>query len=95
MMTIAFVALATAGVGFAYFLKSQFSGGQLTLLKFYACFCYNAIFGIFYVGVIKRDCFWFYGCVPELRMEHPYIRWVAFLCVFLHAFSNPMKIAKK
>lgn len=91
MIVLIFSALAACGVFLAYFLKIHLSGRNLTHAKLYFCLILNGFFVVPYINIIEHNDFLYLGSRPDIISEHPIIGWIAFVCIFLHLFSFPVK----
>lgn len=91
MIAWAFPVLAVCGIYFAYFLKVRLSGKKLNNIKFFFCLTYNGVFVVPYIDIIENSDFLLLGYRPEIISEHPFIGWIAFICIFMHSFALPVK----
>lgn len=86
-----FPILAACGIFFAYLLKVRLSGSNLNHFKLYSCLVLNGLFVVPYMDILQNNYFLFLGHRPEIIPEHPFIGWLAFVCIFIHLFSLPVK----
>ncbi|MCE4054825.1 hypothetical protein [Pseudomonas sp. Au-Pse12] len=86
-----FPVVAACGIGVAYFLKVRLSGSDLNYTKLYACLVFNGFFVVPYIDILQNQNFLFLGRRPELLLEHEFIGWIAFFCIFIHLFALPVK----
>ena len=91
MIVWVFPVLAVCGIFFAYFLKIHFSGNNLNSIKIFLCLLFNGLFVVPYIDIIENNDFLFLGRRPEILSEHPFIGWIAFICIFIHSFALPVK----
>lgn len=91
MIVLIFPVMAACGVFLAYSLKIHLSGCNLSYTKLYFCLLLNDFFVVPYINIIQHDDFPYLGHRPDIISEHPFIGWIAFVCVFLHLFSLPVK----
>lgn len=91
MIFFVFPVLAACGVFVAYFLKVRLSGSDLNHVKLYFCLLFNGLFVVPYMDILQNNDFLFLGHRPEIISEHPFIGWIAFVCIFIHLFSFPVK----
>jgi hypothetical protein len=76
---------------FAYFLKVNLSGSNLNHVKLYSCLVFNWISVAPYMGILTNNRFLFFGYWPDIIIEHHFVGWIAFICIFIHLFALPVK----
>lgn len=86
-----FPLFATWGVLCAYTLKIRFSGTQYFFAKFSLCLAFNGFFAITYLGMIEQHQFLLLGHQPDLISNYPFIGWIAFFCIPIHAGALPVR----
>ena len=91
MILLVFPVLAACGIFVATFLKVHFSGGDLNYVKLFFCLIVNGMFVVPYMDILQGDDFLFLGHRPEIVSEHPFIGWIAFVCIFIHVLLFPVR----
>lgn len=86
-----FPLFAAWGILCAYTLKIRLSGGNHFLVKFFLCLIFNGFFATTYLNMIERDNFLLLGHKPEIILNHPFIGWIAFFCIPIHAAALPVR----
>lgn len=86
-----FPIFAIWGIFCAYTLKIRFSGSTYFIAKFLSCLLYNGFFATTYLDIIKEDNYLVLGHKPEILINHPFVGWIAFLCIPIHAAALPVR----
>lgn len=86
-----FPLIAICSICAAYFLKTHLSGEDLNHTKLYFGIGVNALFAVHYIDIVQNNDFPLLGYRPDIISDHPFIGWIAFICIFLHSFACPVK----
>jgi hypothetical protein len=86
-----FPLIAACSVSTAYFIKIRLSGENLNHTKLYFGLAFNTLFAVPYINIVQHNDFPHLGYRPDIISDHPFIGWIAFICIFLHSFACPVK----
>jgi len=91
MIVWVFPSLAVCGILFAYGLKTHLSGRHLNNRRLFFCLFFNGLFVVPYIDIIQNNEFLFLGHRPDILSAHPFIGWLALVCIVIHSLCLPVK----
>ncbi|MDF0730747.1 hypothetical protein P0Y43_08380 [Pseudomonas entomophila] len=86
-----FITTVLLSVIFAYVLRLRCSGAHLGYGLLLLCFTYNIFFVTYYLRIIDRAYFLFFGHHPEFLSANPIVGWVCLIGAVLHCGAMPSK----
>jgi hypothetical protein len=91
MIVLGVLSVVSLGALSAYVLRYKCSGEHLGFCLFCVCFIYNIFFVTYYMRVIERSYFLFFGSFPDFLHDNPIVGWAALIGIVLHCGALPSK----